>query len=171
VVGFADAGVGSITECITDNLRGWSMKLPSLSKPPPPSIVLRQFVAIYVEARLHRERRRAARTRHLPLSLRPIGGNDSLGPTPTQEDTNIDPAGISPDTASTVETAERLLICAHERTRIDDGVSTCLDCGDRIDCDALDQARETNRRRFPIVLPAFLILAAALVARLYCRRR
>jgi hypothetical protein len=23
--------------------------------------------------------------------------------------------------------------CAHERTRIDDGISSCLDCGDRID--------------------------------------
>lgn len=26
--------------------------------------------------------------------------------------------------------------CSHERTRMDDGISTCLDCGDRIDTDA-----------------------------------
>jgi len=26
--------------------------------------------------------------------------------------------------------------CAHERTRMDDGISSCLDCGDRIDTDA-----------------------------------
>jgi len=26
--------------------------------------------------------------------------------------------------------------CEHERTRMDDGISSCLDCGDRIDTDA-----------------------------------
>ncbi len=25
--------------------------------------------------------------------------------------------------------------CEHDRTRMDDGISSCLDCGDRIDCD------------------------------------
>jgi hypothetical protein len=24
--------------------------------------------------------------------------------------------------------------CFHERTRMDDGISSCLDCGDRLDC-------------------------------------
>jgi hypothetical protein len=28
--------------------------------------------------------------------------------------------------------------CDHERTRMDDGISSCLDCGDRIDIDAED---------------------------------
>ncbi len=30
--------------------------------------------------------------------------------------------------------------CRHERTRIDGGISSCLDCGDRIDTDADDEA-------------------------------
>ncbi|TAM91148.1 hypothetical protein EPN42_04615 [bacterium] len=32
--------------------------------------------------------------------------------------------------------------CEHERTRIDDGVSTCLDCGHSLDLDALKEPCE-----------------------------
>jgi hypothetical protein len=38
--------------------------------------------------------------------------------------------------------------CDHERTRMDDGISSCLDCGDRIDTDADEEGSCPDRIAF-----------------------
>lgn len=62
-------------------------------------------------------------------------------------------------------------ICSHERTRIDDGISTCLDCADRLDCDSLDGGVDASGRSPLRFLLGVLIgvLTGVLVVRLVTR--